>query len=124
LKKPPSGIATAAGFVQSCCISASLWFLLSVFAESCLVVVLMSGLGLGTVVSRVSARHFLVLPKPPPACHRHNAVPDSPNHHARNKSEQRGYDQNLDWVDPMKDDNLVKCIQHDGDEENLAGNSP
>ena len=57
-------------------------------------------------------------------CYGHNAIPDSPNNHARNKCEQRGHDQGLDWVDPMKDDNLVNCIKHERDDKYLAGNSP
>jgi hypothetical protein len=60
----------------------------------------------------------------PPAGHGDNAIPDSPNHHARDKGEQRRYDQGLERVDPMKDDNLVNCIQHERDKENRTGNSP
>src|SRR6516165_1397609 len=85
---------------------------------------MMSDLGLAAVVYRVGARHVLFLRGLPPVNHAHNAVSDSPNKHARNESEQRGDDQGLERVKPMKDDDLVDCIQHEGDEKHLAGNSP
>jgi hypothetical protein len=105
-------------------ISHFLSFLLLFFAECYLVVVMMSDLRRATDVFRVNPWRFLVLRWLSPVSYGHNAIPDSPNNHARNKCEQRGYDQGLDWVDPMKDDNLVNCIKHERDEKYLAGNSP
>src|SRR5947199_5151199 len=99
-------MAMAAGFVQSFCMSIFLSCLLFVFA----VLLMMGGFGHATDVSQVSPRHILVLRWLSPVCYGHNAIPDSPNNHTRNKCEQRGHDQGLDWVDPMKDDNLVNCI--------------
>jgi hypothetical protein len=57
-------------------------------------------------------------------CHTHNAIADRPNNHAGHQGEHRRHDQGLKRVDPMKDDNLIDCIQNEGDEKHLAGNSP
>src|SRR5262245_9151717 len=68
-------------------------FSLLLFVHSSLIVVMMGDFRRTTAGFRIRLGHFLVFRRLPLACHAHNAIPDSPNNHARNESEQRGHDQ-------------------------------
>src|SRR5258707_834305 len=99
-KKPSFGIALAAGFVQSCCMSAFLPFWSRSFARCCLI----PASSIGTAHGRVSS------------C---EAGDKATNDHIRDDGQDRCREKQLQGVNAGMHADLVDLVQDERDDENV-----